>query len=50
MPPGLISVMQPLDVVINKPFKNIIRFQKRNWLQKRKDKNIKLTPDILIEF
>ena len=50
LPPEKISVMQPLDVVVNKPFKNNIRFQYRIWLQNRGCKNIKLTPDILIEF
>ena len=43
--------MQPLDVVVNKPFKNNIRFQYRNWLQNRGCKNkIKITLDTLIEF
>ena len=50
LPPDLTSVMQPLDLVVNKPFKNNIRFQYRNQLQNRGCKNVKLTPDILIEF
>src|SRR6185295_19301809 len=32
IPGGLTSICQPLDVSINKPFKNNLRFQWHNWM------------------
>lgn len=50
LPLGLTSIIQPIDLVINEPFKNNIRVQYRNCLQNRKNENEKLTHDMLINF